>query len=716
MKAMNSKKPISILEIFLMILGVVAISYSLGSLIPEVSAQNYSGYEAVSPPPATPQPTDVEIEGLLMNAGITTVTQEMIEKVRGLLGSKGLEGAVSEVATEAGASASSSPGFFKSLFGKGEGFGDTWAAGGVTAIIAVVWTFISVGLTTGDWNRAAESAGTVAIGAGAGLGAYAGAVALGLGPAGWIASAFVLVGVWASRFLKKQTDRQIDFMCVPWQAQSGGENCDLCNGGLFPCTEYQCKSLGAACELVNKDTDDAACVWKDPRDVSAPNIIAWEEPLFEGYRYTPLPTGPTGVEIKYQNEECLPAFQPFAFGIELDKEGYCKIDFERKDSFEEMDFNFGGKNLLKMQHDQILSFPGVVHIQDFLDQLESEEGSELNITNDGEYEIYVRCESANGVSNIEEYLFKFCVDKGPDTTSPIIRGFDKADGSYVGYFGDEEEREISIQAYTNEPATCKWDHEDKDYEDMLNNLTCSSSAGAINSQLSYTCSGVLDGLKNDFENQFFFRCNDTMGNVNAQSRTLSLIGTTNIVIDEVSPDNETIKDSTNSIKITLEAETSAGANRGIASCEYSPSGETSTYIKFTDTDSHTHSTNLWLGEGDYQYYIRCRDEANNADTAHINFTVETDTQAPLVVRAFREGNNLKIITTEEASCVYSTYLDNGCSYDFDQGISMTSDSEGLSHTTDWNANRNLYIKCQDEFGNQPAEGQCSLTVNPFDIE
>jgi len=367
-----------------------------------------------------------------------------------------------------------------------------------------------------------------------------------------------------------------------------------------------------------------------------------------------------------------------------------------------MSYDFGERNLYMKQHTQQMTFMGVANLE--------REG--IILTNDGELEFYVRCEAAtNGKANRDEFIFKLCIDKGPDTTSPEIRVFNWIDGAPIAYFEEDDLREIDIEAYVNEPAQCKWSHEDKSYENMENNLTCPNSLSNFNAQLSYTCSGKLTGLENNRENKFFFRCNDTFGNVNIQSRTLTLIGTQLLFISSVEPNATTIKGATDTIKITLEAETSAGYKQGEATCEYSNTGTSGSYVLFSDTDSHEHSTNIWLGHGDYDFFIICIDLAGNSDTREISFTVETDTVAPIVVRVFRDGQKLKIMTNEEASCVYDN---DDCLYGFEDGLGMTSD--GRIHTIKWDSKKNFYIKCQDEFGNEPPEPQsCSITVRPFEI-
>jgi len=609
------------------------------------------------------------------------------------------------------------PGFWAKYLGSKGTLSNTLATAGVTTAVVAVYTYISTGMRTGDWARAKDEAIRVSLGAGAAIGATYGVYALlgAAGPAGWVVAGAALFGTWASKFLSRDQDRTIIFECKPWQAQTGGENCELCNKGLFPCTEYQCKSLGTGCEIINKDTDEPRCVFKNPRDVNPPQITPLVEALLTGYKYDPLPAGQNGVEILYDSEECLPAFTPFSFGVETDKDSYCRISFERTSNFSEMKSDFGGSNIFVTKHKQILSFPGVANIQDYLDKLSLEEGAVSQINNDGEYELYVRCQAAsNGKANLQEFAFKFCVDKGPDTSAPKIQGFNWADNSPIAYFGENEQREVGVQVYTNEPSQCKWSHEDKEYKDMENPLTCSDSLLNFNAQLSYTCSGKLTGLQNNKKNNLFFRCEDTAGNVNGQSRKLTLQGTQPLVIDEVSPNNTIIRDSTNSIKVTFKAKTSAGFNNGDSICYSSDTGNSGTYVKFSNTESYKHETNLWLGEGNYDYFVRCIDSAGNADTEKINFTIETDTEAPIVVRAFHQETSLKLITDENATCVYDNF---DCNYAFEDGIGFTETGAkgGIEHSTEWTLDKNFYVKCADEFGNQPAPNECNIIVRPSEI-
>ncbi len=508
---------------------------------------------------------------------------------------------------------------------------------------------------------------------------------------------------------KKESQETISFTCNPWEAPVGGEHCEKCNQqGALPCSEYQCRSLGQSCQLLNKGTEDEKCVWVNRKDIKFPVIKAWKEALLDDYTYKPdnsISPPDRGVIVFNRDSTtgCAKAFTPLSFGITTDEPAKCKLDYIRKDSFDEMTFYFGGSSLFKYNHTQVMSLPSPSSLS----------AENLTIENDGEFEVYVRCQDANGNHNIANFVFKYCVEKGPDTTPPLIVTTDLLNNMPIAY----NQSSVDIKVYTNEPADCKWSHLDQNYDDMEQDMTCSSSVLEMNAQMLYECSTTLTGIKSRVENKFYFRCKDQPTgveeedrNVNAESYEFVLIGTQPLVIDSVLPNN-TIKDSTETVKVTLEAETSAGYNEGEAVCYYSEAEEGDSYIMFFNTNSHEHSQELWLAEGEYEYFIKCIDLGGNSDTETVNFNVESDSSAPIVVRAYHEETYLKLVTNEKAECVYDSV---DCSYLFDDGtkISVVDD---VNHFTNWDTKTSFYVKCQDEYGNQPMPNECSIVVKPFEV-
>ncbi len=416
-----------------------------------------------------------------------------------------------------------------------------------------------------------------------------------------------------------------------------------------------------------------------------------------------------GVRIEYRSSDNtapwrVPAFTPLSFGITLSEPAKCKLDVLRKENYDDMNFYFSD-GLLLYNHSYVLSLPGS-------SALESEG---IEIENEGEYEIYVRCQDSNGNSNVANFVFKFGVQTGPDTTPPLIVATDPLNDMP---FADNQTSIEKAMVYINEPAECKWSHLDQSYKDMEKTMDCSGADNLIDMDASglYSCTTTLDGLKDRVENKFYFRCKDRSENANRESYELTLIGTQALVIDWVKPeDGEVIKDSTDAVKVTLEAKTSAGYNEGESTCYYSETDETEKYVMFFHTISYQHSQELWLEEGEYEYFIKCMDLGGNTDIEVINFEVESDSAEPIVVRAYHYETYLRLITNEPARCVYDTkYEFSPCDYSFDDGTPMTT-LEDVNHYTDWNTQITFYVICQDEYGNPPALDECSIIVRPSEI-
>ena len=95
-------------------------------------------------------------------------------------------------------------------------------------------------------------------------------------------------GIGAIVFVAMYKDvetKVVTFDCMPWQAPSGGNDCEVCNDDDLGCSEYRCKSLGQSCEIVNEGTADEKCVYVNPRDVDPPVIRPDYDELSAGHDY-----------------------------------------------------------------------------------------------------------------------------------------------------------------------------------------------------------------------------------------------------------------------------------------------------------------------------------------------------------------------------------------------------------------------------------------------
>ncbi|RMD66450.1 hypothetical protein D6817_04090, partial [Candidatus Pacearchaeota archaeon] len=525
------------------------------------------------------------------------------------------------------------------------------------------------------------------------------------------------IGVGVAIFLSTAKKRKVEivrFECLPWQAPIGGENCEKCNEDpSLPCSEYRCRSLGQACQLLNPGTDKPLCAWVNKDDTTSPRIEVWQEALKpRGLRYVPdnrirPPNRGFKIMRKGAPAGCLNAFTDLQFGIKTDEPAQCKIDYELKDTFDDMGFYFGETTLYDVEHVQRLKVP-----QPFKDDGTPAEGGPV-LHNDGTFTLWVRCRDANGNENVDAVAFSFCVAKGPDTIPPTIEASSIRSGQPVAAGADS----VPIEIFTNEPAECRWSRQDKAYDAMENEMTCNNQLFEVNARLNYVCSGELTGIVDREQNNFYFRCKDLHGNVMDKSLALTLRGTEELVLDEVGP-NGTIEGATSVVTVTLTAKTSHGADDGKAVCMYStnPDDETS-FIPMENTNNFLHSQDLDLTAGTYRYYFLCVDAGGNAARGDTVFTVKVDKKDPLIARVYRDGNELKLITNEPAECVYSTTT---CNFNFEEGLPFVYDTAGngvdkTQHLTEFSTENTYYIKCQDLKGNRPRPEQCQMIVRGADL-
>ncbi len=555
------------------------------------------------------------------------------------------------------------------------------------------------------WGGGAEGIGTGFFAADGSAGFF------GLGPTGigLIAGLVVLELMWES-----EEKKIITFECYPWEAPTGGSNCEDCNSGLYPCSEYRCKSLGQACQLINKGTGEEKCVWVNPKDVKSPEIKAWKEPLEDEYKYEPnnaVRPPDNGVKILRKSSKCVKAFEALSFGIELNEPAQCKIDYNRTDSYEDMAYYFGNSNIHKYNHSQTLRLPSPEHI---------EGDSELEIKNDGTYNLYVRCKDANGNTNDDLFVFSFCVEKGPDVTPPKIESTSIKNNMPIQY----EKNQTKLAVYVNEPADCSWSRVNQDYDSMENSMSCSQHIWEMNNQMLYKCEDTLTGIQDKKENDYYFRCKDQPWltgdkandrNTNVESYKFTIIGTQPLTIEDVKP-NKTISGYTSPVPVYLEVETDNGYNHGDSWCSYTnvenPSEDD--YIEMKETGTNFHKQRLNLAGGEYTYYFQCVDLGGNAVYDSTTFKVDVDEDAPVVVRVYKSEGKLKVITDEKSTCTFSLNKDRECNFEIDEGNNMPY-TNSTEHFAEWKDNQRYYIKCKDESGRQPLPNECSIIVKPGDV-
>ena len=521
------------------------------------------------------------------------------------------------------------------------------------------------------------------------------------------ATAYVFVG-------KKKSADIATYTCYPYVPESGADKCEECNNQKYPCTEYQCNSLGQSCKFIENGEDEYdICVSSNRMDVVPPTITAWQDPLPEDYEYTPITTSSTdrGVKIVNLRDEdgCISPYTMVKFGISLDERATCLISDKRMDSFEEMakSSEYLSSGARKYNHSTAVFFPSIAEMQ--------EQGIEYD---EGLNELFVRCKDSNENANKENFVFKFCVQKYPDVTPPIIvsasiMGAAQEDRIYTPF----NLSDVNMSFYTNKPANCKWDRMDVGFENMKNNMSCPqdfSQATPFNNKLLYKCDADLTGIQNYQENDFYVSCqsiisDSAQGQTMVESKKYTIISTRPLQILSANPDQENIKSAGQDVPITISIETASGADNGNAVCFIS--SPNSNKIKMFNTATTFHTQDLLLEPGQYSYNLTCTDKAGNIAEKTISFTTESDKEPPQISRVYNQDQYLKISTDEPATCAYSV---TGCQTEFDNMITLSSENGAMTHYMKWTSDVTLYIKCQDSFKNRPMPGQCQIILRPYE--
>ena len=529
------------------------------------------------------------------------------------------------------------------------------------------------------------------------------------GQAGLIGAGVALL-VFVATY-EKTGKKTITFTCGAFEPPVGGAKCEECNKDKFrPCTEYRCKALGQACQLLNKEAPGKElCTWVNRGDSISPTITPSVNALSpSGLSYiSDTSTRPPALGVKITRNSagngCLNAFTPLQFGINTNEPAQCKIDWNITSDFDSMQYYFG-ESYSSYNHTLKMRLPGPADFNN------PEDISPI-FKNDGTSQLFVRCRDANGNYNVDAYSIKFCVDKSPDTTPPSIEGTSIASGNPVK-FGTQT---ANVEVYVNEPAECKWSVESKSYADMENKMSCATLPEARNAIMTWVCNTNLTGIKNNADNKYYLRCKDQPGveeskrNVMVQSYEYVLKGSQELNIISVSP-NSTVTGGTSSVNVELELETANGAEEGKAFCFFSPLGTNDSYVQMFETNNFKHKQTLQLTNGDYKYYFRCTDLGGNSAEAQTSFKVFSDTLPPKVARIYKEeGVGLKIVTDEDAECVYSL---TGCNFKFDDGLKAIYSNSNIKTNSyvEWKPNIIYYMKCRDFYGNEPNPGECSAAV------
>jgi len=457
--------------------------------------------------------------------------------------------------------------------------------------------------------------------------------------------------------------------CDLWQPPEGGDNCEICNNPIKPCTEYKCKSLGQNCALVNKGTAEELCVGVATNDANSPIISPLIDQLKEGFTITRESTG-------YKINEKIDPFTLVTIGIRTNEPAQCRFSNEQGLDYDEMQAHFG-TDLYTYNHTAAFILPG-----------ELAEKENLQKTAGGNYITYIRCKDYTGNKNERDYFIKFAINPTPDLTAPIIEKTSIDNGIMIPF----PTKNTDFSIFVNEPASCKYSAIDQDYTKMENEFQCVQSgfsASSLNQGL-YECKTRLTDIELG-ENEFFFKCKDKSNNINQESFKFTLTRTNSLLITSVQPSEETFFVS----NITLTVVTAEGAEQGKATCAYETT-ETNfeNMIGFINTGSTRHSQQLTLPNGKYTFHIACKDIAGNMNKTSTNFIITTDLFPPQLVNIYKDGSIIHLTLSEDVTCEYSI------KEQFIFGNGTPTLGEGTEHQLAIDPNTDKYhIQCKDTFNN-----------------
>ncbi len=520
---------------------------------------------------------------------------------------------------------------------------------------------------------------------------------------------------------------EVEFECNAWKApQASEEQCELCNNdpdGL-PCNEYRCHSLGEGCRIIGEDelyeNETTVCYYAGEGDNTAPYIM--KDSIEGDYQFITdnLPEN-VDLQIKKSNTECIQENSKISFKLKTtdggggeDEYAVCAYNWESVGVNPENNYEnvpevtdgeyFNGGRVFAKTHIFDKRLPGI-------DEAESVSGNPGN--REGDLNMYVRCidygqgNDGAGNFNIEEYVINICITDRPDEEIATINKYLPSSGSYIPYGKNES----SLQIYLSEPASCSWSEKDEGYEEMKPFTLCEDNYNKCSSGINCKCSTLLSELTQE-ENKIYIKCKDTNGNINLQSFEYIIKATQSpLEITSTSPEGKIKRGGTEGA-VELTATTSGGAYNGKSICRYKfirGSNFEGLGDEFYNTNSTNHKQVFTEGlpDGDYTILTECKDEADNKAQKNITFTLEVDDSPPVVVRAYKDGGNLKLITDENARCYYSF---KDCNFGFDDE-DVTSMTTALSkeHSAKWIGGKNYYVKCEDAW--ETRNSGCAIKIS-----
>ncbi len=536
---------------------------------------------------------------------------------------------------------------------------------------------------------------------------------LATGPAAAICAAIVVIVVIITALAMKALgigetkEVHVKYDCLPWQAPFGSDDCSKCNDDpLKPCSKYRCESLGKACGIINENSENPTCIVKESDDGFAPEVELVK--VSEGYKFEKL--GENKYSIRSENGECIPEFTTVLFELKTSEYAQCKMDMAKTEDYESMSEYLLEGNMFEKNHTGGYMMPSLSSFDVY------------NVSGDikekiANSDIYVRCIDSYGRYNEEEFVLDFCLVDGPDKTPPVILKANPVNGAYI--LKDVEE--IPFSVYLNEPADCKIDVINRDYDVMQTKMECAKNISDLTIN-GWECKTNLVGLSKQ-ENKFYIRCEDQPwleGKENPEeniTRNVNDFGTEYVLYNskselkmEIISPKEINEFGHTPALIELIVETSQGFDlSGRAICKYGFK-EDETKYQFQETGEQKHIQRFdAIESGKYSIYVSCKDDGNNLASDLIQTEIILDETPPRITRVYSEGEDIKFNTDEKAVCYYT---ENDCNFDIENATKIGEQFEE-EHKINSVENIKYYIKCKDEWNNK--NPYCATIVSKSQI-
>jgi len=165
-----------------------------------------------------------------------------------------------------------------------------------------------------------------------------------------------------------------------------------------------------------------------------------------------------------------------------------------------------------------------------------------------------------------------------------------------------------------------------------------------------------------------------------------------------------IKEGFEPISVGLEVKTSGGMDNGKSTCYWGKPLTTPFWEDYGISNEHKQPLTGRMG-GNYNNKVKCGDKAGNVVQDYIEFAIEIDSDAPVIISNYTEGDDLIFETDELAECYY--HLEK-CNFNFEDGIKITTGIDTKHSIKNLNPKINYHIKCWDIYENKNPD--CDMVI------